>query len=33
MGILGVVLDKINLNDNNNFFEDDPDTTFHVRHF
>ena len=31
MGILSVYLDKINLNDDNNFHEDDPETTIHVR--
>ena len=30
MGILGVDLDKVNLDDANNFYEDDPDTIFHV---
>ena len=31
MGILDVDLDKINLDDHNNFYEGDPDTTIHVR--
>ena len=31
MGILGVDLDKINLNNHNNFYEDNPDTIIHVR--
>ena len=31
MGILGVDLDKINLDNDNNFDEDDPDTIIHVR--
>ena len=31
IGILGVDLDKINLDDNNNFYEDDPDAIIHVR--
>ena len=30
MGILGVDLDKINLDDDSNFDEDDPETIFHV---
>ena len=30
MGILGVDLDKIDLNDDNNFDEDDPDTIINV---
>ena len=31
MGILGVDLDKINLDDDNSFYEDDPGTIIHVR--
>ena len=31
MGILGVDLDKINLDDDNNFYEDDTDTIINVR--
>ena len=31
MGILGVEIDQINLDDDNNFYEDDPDTGIHVR--
>ena len=31
MGILGADLDKINLEDDNNFYKDDPDTIIHVR--
>ena len=31
MGILGVDLDKINLDDDNNFYEDDPDTIINAR--
>ena len=31
MGILAVDLDKINLNDDNNFYEDYPDITIYVR--
>ena len=31
MGILRVDLDKINLHDDNNFYEDDPETIIHVR--
>ena len=31
IGILCVDLDKINLDDDNNFYEDDLDTTIHVR--
>ena len=31
MGILGVDIDKINLDDERNFYEDDPDTIIHVR--
>ena len=31
IGILGVNLDKINLDKDNNFYEDDPDTTIHLR--
>ena len=31
MGIFGANLDKINLDDNNNIYEDDPGTTIHVR--
>ena len=31
MGILGVNFDKVKLDDNNNFDEDDPDTTVRVR--
>ena len=31
MGILGVDLDKANLDDDNNFDEDDPETIIHVR--
>ena len=30
--ILAVVLDKINLDNDNNFDEDDPNTIIHVRH-
>ena len=30
--ILPVDLDKINLDNNNNFREDDPNTSFHVKH-
>ena len=31
MDILGVDLDKINLDDDNNFYEDDPDTIINAR--
>ena len=31
IGILGIDLDKINLDDDNNFYEDGPDTTIYVR--
>ena len=31
MGILGLDLDKINLDDENNFYEDDPETIIQVR--
>ena len=31
MGIFGLDLDKINLNDDNNFYEDDPDTIIYLR--
>ena len=31
MGVLGVDLDKINLDDDNIFYEDDPDTIINVR--
>ena len=31
MGIFGVNLDEINLDDNNNIYEDDPGITIHVR--
>ena len=31
MGILSIDLDKINLDDDNNFDEDDPDTIIHAR--
>ena len=31
MGILGVDLDKTNLDDDNNFYEDYSETVFHVR--
>ena len=31
MGILSVYLDKTNLNDDDNFYEDDPETTINVR--
>ena len=31
MGILGVNIDKINQDEENNFYEDDPDTTIYVR--
>ena len=30
MGILGIDLDKTNLGENNNFYEDYPDTVIHV---
>ena len=31
MGILSVYLDKANLNDHDNFYEDNPETTINVR--
>ena len=31
MGILRVDLDKINLDEDNNLYEDDPDTIIHVK--
>ena len=31
MGVLGVDLDKINLDDDDNFHKDYPDNTIHVR--
>ena len=31
MGILGVDLDQMNLDDDNNFYEDDSDTIIHIR--
>ena len=30
MSIFGVDLDKVNLDDDNNFYEDDPETIIHV---
>ena len=31
MGVLGLDLDKVNLDDNNNFCEDDPEAIIHIR--
>ena len=31
MGVLGVDLDKLNLDDDNNFYEDDPETISHFK--
>ena len=33
IGILGVDLDRINLDDDHNFYEDDPETIIHVNYY